>query len=120
MSTHATIIEKKQDQYRSIYVHFDGYVEGLGETLHEYWNDSESISEMIDLGDASSIGSDLDHCEFYGRDRGEADTGPQVCDDINQALDSYNDYRYLWDGDKWHVYVDNADPFELETAVADR
>lgn len=119
MSTHATIIEKEQDMYRSIYVHFDGYVGGLGRTLHENWNDSDSISEMIDLGDASSIGSDLDDCEFYGRDRGESDTGPKICNDLDQALNELTEYSYLWDGDKWHVYVDNADPFELATSFAE-
>jgi hypothetical protein len=49
---------------RSIYVHFDGYPEGVGQKLLESWNTDERIEALLDLGDLSSLGAEL------GEDRG--------------------------------------------------
>lgn len=41
----------------SIYCHFDGYPEGVGQTLLDHWTDEKKINRLIALGDLSSLGS---------------------------------------------------------------
>lgn len=57
--------------YKQIYVHFDGDVSALGRTLYEDYNTQEKVEELVNMGDASAIGSTLADCIFYCRDRGE-------------------------------------------------
>lgn len=41
----------------SIYCHFDGYPEGVGQTLLDHWADEDKINELLALGDLSVLGS---------------------------------------------------------------
>ncbi len=41
----------------SIYCHFDGYPEGVGQMLLDHWTDEDKINDLIELGDLSSLGS---------------------------------------------------------------
>ena len=41
----------------SVYCHFDGYPEGVGQTLLDHWTDEKKINRLIALGDLSSLGS---------------------------------------------------------------
>lgn len=41
----------------SIYCHFDGYPEGVGQTLIDHWTDPKKVNRLIALGDLSSLGS---------------------------------------------------------------
>lgn len=41
----------------SIYCHFDGYPEGVGQMLLDNWTDEAKVNELIGLGDISSLGS---------------------------------------------------------------
>lgn len=51
----------------SIYCHFDGYPEGVGQTLIDHWTDPKKVNRLIALGDLSSLGTvigskhDFDH-----------------------------------------------------------
>jgi len=66
MSTRSRIgIVNKDGTVRSIYCHFDGYPEGVGETLRKHYNTPEKINELLDLGDISTLG------EFYEKDLAE-------------------------------------------------
>jgi len=47
-------------EVKSIYCHHDGYPEGAGETLKEYYNDPKKIEELLELGDISSLGTHYD------------------------------------------------------------
>jgi hypothetical protein len=40
----------------SIYCHFDGYPEGVGQMLLDHWTDEAKINRLIALGDLSSLG----------------------------------------------------------------
>lgn len=66
MSTRSRIgMQNTDGTISSIYCHFDGYLEGVGETLIEHWNDLNDIIELIANGDISSLGEDLDDTNFY-------------------------------------------------------
>lgn len=121
MSTRSRIgYTMKNDKIRSIYCHFDGYPEGVGETLLQHYNSWGKIKPLIDLGDISSLGSiigekhDFDNEElrdkmttFYGRDRGEKETKARV----DSTRESYTntgknwdiEYFYLYENEEWLV-----------------
>lgn len=103
----------------SIYCHFDGYLEGVGDTLRTSYNDLAKIEELIKLGDISSLGAEVNppagavhtHASrtenvtvAYGRDRGDKGTKAIVHDSIEQWLESGEEYAYLWDKDHWRVW----------------
>lgn len=114
MSTRSNIGKKLEDgRVRFIYCHSDGYPEGVGQILQDYYN-SDNIDGLLDLGDASFIGEDYDSCFFYGRDRGEKNCDARVADSVEDYFHNSNDwyieYKYLLDTDgRWYcMAVDYA------------
>ena len=99
------------DQVKSIYVHFDGYVEepGVGAKLHKHWRNTGRVAELLDLGDLSQLGeilgqehdfdahdSSTNWCLAYGRDRGETDVDA-VIHGVDEWPDYGQEYEYLFD-----------------------
>ena len=111
MSTNSKIaIEQKDGSIVGVYCHNDGYLEGVGYTLVESWNDPAKLKQAIDLGKAScwghTIGEKIDFDErhnhrdqicFYGRDRGEKDVGPTTYKDLQayKQDEGFCSYIYL-------------------------
>lgn len=61
MSTRCRIGYRLPDErIKSIYCHHDGYPEGVGKLLKEYYNDPVKIEELLNLGDISSLGTHYD------------------------------------------------------------
>ena len=87
MSTRSLICKETPDhKYVGIYCHHDGYPEGVGAVLINYYNDCEKVEKLLALGDLSSLNERLapneneehsfdnpadDVCVAYHRDRGE-------------------------------------------------
>ena len=72
MSTNCNIALKTTDgTYNVIYSHWDGYVSGVSKTLFENYNSSDKVKPLIQHGDISSLGVDLDTTTFYHRDMNE-------------------------------------------------
>lgn len=120
MSTRCRIGIKNEDgTIRSIYCHFDGYPDGVGQTLLDSYKDAEKINKLLDLGDISCLGSEpvsdskywdpftaitnSDYTLAY-KDRGE-DCPAEISKDVDSYKDAahYVDYIYLWDGSDWRV-----------------
>jgi hypothetical protein len=94
MATRGRIgIQRTDGTVIASYQHWDSYLGGLGYTLCEHWTDINKVKSAIDLGDASGwgivIGTKTDFDDrnseaheyqnvYYGRDRGEKDTGPRT------------------------------------------
>lgn len=103
---------------RAIYVHWDGYVEGVGATLMNHYTDPKKIEALIALGSLSCLGEELgekhdfdnrEHdtwCKAHHRDRGE-DLEIDTHKNVDFYLCGKNDscgggeWRYLWDGTQW-------------------
>lgn len=47
--------EMKNGMYTGCYCHWDGYIKGVGLTLHQHYN-SENIRDLVDLQGFSSLG----------------------------------------------------------------
>lgn len=120
---------------RSIYCHFDGYLDGVGETLARAYQDETKIDTLLSLGDLSGMEDELgekhdwdDHpegvCNFYGRDRGEKNT--EAITTSNEAEFWANrrysgaEFLYLRKDGAWWVqqsYPESSTPVLLSEAL---
>ena len=101
---HDTVIEDSTKVIR-IYHHWDGYPDGVGQTLLEEFNSYEKAINLIAFGDASSIvGTDA---TFYNSWREGEDwkiTKPRQYTSEQAYEESCNeDYAYLFKDGKWYV-----------------
>ena len=103
MSTNSSItIKNTNGSTRSIYCHWDGYPDHVGKLLNEYYNSSEKVNALIDLGAISVLGESIEcpaahsfdspvsgYTIAYHRDRGEE----LMINDTAQI----EEYNYLFD-----------------------
>jgi len=107
---------------KSIYCHWDGYLEHNGAILNEHYTSSPKVNNLIALGDLSSLRAEIGEkhtfsrldstlpeaeyealygnmCTFYTRDRGE-DAPYKRFEDAKAALEYYDgswcEYFYLF------------------------
>lgn len=138
MSTRCMIGKVEENgKIRCIYCHHDGYPDGVGQTLVDFYDES-NIDELLDLGDLSSLGNNPmtvsdywtsddpyvrdqafsgEFCISY-RDRGETNIDAKV---YNSSRECYKDARscwaeflYLFINNKWFVSDMSSDEDELE------
>lgn len=94
-----------------IYCHWDGYPDGVGKTLQEYYQDTEKVEKLIKLGDISFLEKEVDIPEgvihsfeapapgitvAYGRDRGESGTKAQILSIEFSELKKVRQEEYLY------------------------
>jgi hypothetical protein len=112
MATRSNIIiqDPETKEYTSIYCHWEGYPDGVGKTLEEFWDTPEKIQELIKLGDLSSLGETLEECSAYHRDR--KDPWDTVCPVSGALLDGLIDecteYQYLYQDGSWEILQRNT------------
>jgi hypothetical protein len=113
MATRSRIGVQHGNVIKSIYCHWDGYLEGVGNMLQEHY-DSTKANNLVALGNLSSLGQDIGEahpfsphdlpeklrnmthdefkvkfgnmCTFYGRDRGDEDVGWKVAHTFEEFL----------------------------------
>ena len=102
------------------YCHYDGYPEGVGETLVQHYNTEDKVKELVSFGDMSYLASEI-HPEgehnfekpeqgvtvFYNRDRGETDVDAKTTsmdEYLSVQYSSCIDYLYVFIGSNWWVY----------------
>ena len=95
---------------KSIYCHFDGYPEGVGQKLMDHYQDREKVERLIELGDISYIAPNVtpsgphsfDEPErgvvvAYHRDRGEEYCEPRVDASVSQFVSSdVEEFGYIF------------------------
>ena len=115
MSTRSYIaINNGNGKYLTAYCHWDGYLSYVGAILQKYYTNPLRVNRLIKSGDMSKLAPricpaedskhtfdnpDKDVCVFYGRDRGEQETGPR-----------YLTKEELFDPQSWVEYVYIFDP----------
>jgi len=118
------------DKCKSVYCHWDGYLEHNGQILQEHY-DSAKANHLVSLGDLSSLRPNIgekhafsqfevpkeeveayktlteDMCTFYGRDRGETGTDFKVSHTFAEFLEQANncgaEYYYIMQDGVWYV-----------------
>ena len=87
------------DKVRAVYVHWDGYLSGVGAELQDYTTQAE-VEELISHGDRSSLG------DGYYKDRGEDGVDPTDYDSFDkfyEACDgSWCEYYYIFKDGVWY------------------
>jgi hypothetical protein len=112
LSTHARVgLQQDDGLIRSIYIHCDGYLEGVGQTLGHHYRDRAVIEALLREGDASGLGHTLADSVFYARDRGEKleDVGPKVHPSYQWPDDAL--YQYLWREGRWYTRFGPREPW---------
>lgn len=115
MSTRSLIGIKEDKGITFVYCHFDGYLNGVGTTLVNYYDTEEKIHELLERGDISSLGEDIESCDFY-KDRGEDDVNSCLIPTTPDLLDRYYicgqkswaDYVYLFEDGEWKFSVERC------------
>jgi hypothetical protein len=128
----------KSGMIRHIYVHWDGYPDGVGKTLYQHYDTYGKIKQLIDLGDISQLGEEIGEMHnfedrlntspkdiesgkvkvpwkdswtlAYGRDRGEKKTKPKV----SKTRASYGDTSKNWDIEYFYLF-DEGEWYVLDT-----
>jgi len=107
MGTHAAIIMKtKENTYRGIYVHYDGYVRHTGTILVEEYNTEEKVEELINLGDLSFLDRRLNPIGAHSFEAPENGTTIAYHRDRDEDLriSTYSS-QYDFEGIEQYVYV---------------
>ena len=86
------------DKCRAVYVHWDGYLEGVGAELQGYTT-QEEVLELVAGGDMSSLGD-------YYKDRGETGVEPKEFATFDEFYDyaneSWAEYYYVFKDGVWY------------------
>ncbi len=121
MGTRSRIGVMHGNNCKSVYCHWDSYLDGVGRILLEHF-DSSKANHLVALGDLSSLaasilipegdGHSFDNptkgiTTFYGRDRGEENTGWKTTSTFEDFLDLCNgcgaEYYYIMKDGEWFV-----------------
>jgi hypothetical protein len=143
MGTRSRIGVMHGEKLKSVYCHWDGYLEHNGQLLQDHY-DSAKANHLVSLGDISSLrpeigvvhpfstwDTDMSPAEyeaqfanmttFYGRDRGETGVDFQVAQSYDEFQEQCNncdaEYHYIMKDGVWYVGVaydvDNMVPGQL-------
>jgi len=129
MGTRSRIGVMHGNVVKSVYCHWDGYLEHNGEILLKHY-DSVKANELVSLGDLSSLRPNIgvkhafstfdltdaekeayeaehgESCTFYGRDRGEENTEWKVAHTFEEFLEQTNncggEFYYIMRDGVWY------------------
>ena len=128
MGTRSRIGVMHGDVVKSVYCHWNGYLEHNGEILLKHY-DSAKANELVALGDLSSLRPTIgvehafsrfdtemseenydelygDMCTFYGRDRKETDTEWKVAHTFTEFLEQvencFGEWYYIMRDGTWY------------------
>ncbi len=90
---------------KSVYCHYDGYLEYTGEILNKYYS-SSAANELVSRGDNSGVQKTIEEMNFYA-DRGEEDVSWQVAHSFEEFLEQVEgcgaEYYYVMQDGLWYV-----------------
>mgnify|MGYP003333247105 CR=1 FL=1 len=120
MGTRSRIGVMHGDKLKSVYCHWDGYLDHNGRILQESY-DSAKANQLVALGDLSSLDKEVAIPEgiahsfqvpldgitvFYGRDRGETGTDFRVSNTFEEFLtlcdNSSAEFYYVMKDGVWY------------------
>jgi hypothetical protein len=125
MSTRSRIgIYNPDNTISSIYCHFDGYEDGVGDMLFEHYKNEDKVKELISLGDLSSLHEEINPikgthtyhnpednvCVFYRRDRQDLLAYFQISKNLEDyfelSIEYGAEYLYVMKDNKWYYSDD--------------
>lgn len=121
MATRSRIaIEEQSGIVTSIYCHWDGGIGTNGERLFQNYSTKDLASELIALGDISSLGETTEDTVAYTRDRGE-DFKQTIFEDVptlfEDGFDSGVEFVYCFTKEGRWLVSDGGPVVDLEIAI---
>jgi len=105
MGTRSRVAVMHGDVCKSVYCHYDGYLDYAGRILQAHY-DSTLANALIARGDNSGIKETLEDMNFYS-DRGETDVSWQVAHTFEEFLEQVNnccgEYYYVMKDGVWYA-----------------
>ena len=105
MGTRSRVGVMHGDVCKSVYCHYDGYLEHTGQILFKHW-DSAAANQLVALGDNSGVQPTVEEMNFY-KDRGEEDVDYQVAHSFEEFLEQvencFGEYYYVMQNGVWYV-----------------
>ena len=105
MGTRSRVAVMHGDVCKSVYCHYDGYLDYTGEILHKYY-DTVAANALIARGDNSGVKETLAEMNFYA-DRGEEAVSWQVAHSFEEFLDQVHgcsaEYYYVMRDGVWYA-----------------
>lgn len=112
MATRSTIWYKDEETntYKGIYCHWDGYPSNNGSLLLHNYRTIDEVKSLISMGFLSSLGKDVETCEFYHRDRNE-DLNVYEVRNKQEMEELFEEYTYLFENNKWYIHDYETDEY---------
>ena len=105
MGTRSRVAVMHGDVCKSVYCHFDGYLDYTGRILQEHY-DSTRANLLVSLGDNSGVKENVEEINFY-KDRGETAVEYQVAHTFEEFLDQvercFAEYYYVMRDGVWYA-----------------
>ena len=105
MGTRSRVGVMHGDVCKSVYCHYDGYLEYTGKLLLDHYN-SATANQLVALGDNSGVQKTLEGMNFYS-DRGETDVSWQVAHTFEEFLEQVDncggEYYYIMRDGEWYA-----------------
>ena len=105
MGTRSLVAVMHGDVCKSVYCHYDGYLDYTGRILNKYY-DSTLANQLIARGDNSGVKETLEEMNFYA-DRGEEDVSWQVAHTFEEFLVQVDrcggEYYYVMRDGVWYA-----------------
>ena len=99
MGTRSMVGVMVGDKCRAVYVHWDGYLEGVGAELQSYTTQAE-VEALIADGDRSSL------TDGYYKDRGEKGVDPTDYDTFAEFFEAvegcWGEFYYIFKDGVWY------------------
>lgn len=105
MGTRSRVAVMHGDVCKSVYCHYDGYLEYTGTILNKHY-DSVKANQLVATGDNSGVQPTIEEMNFY-KDRGEDNVGYQVAHTFQEFLEQVEgcgaEYYYVMRDGVWYV-----------------
>ncbi len=105
MGTRSRVAVMHGDVCKSVYCHYDGYLEYTGKILYKHY-DSTAANALIARGDNSGVHETIEEMNFYA-DRGEDNVSWQVAHSFEEFLDQVHgcggEYYYVMRDGVWYA-----------------
>jgi hypothetical protein len=104
MSTRSAIFNESAGQLR--YIHFDGYPEGVGNTLSIHYGTQDRVDALFARAassDMSSLSPTVNTCEWYDDEELTFPLHYTAGGAYSAVQNSDCEYMYTWNGVRWTV-----------------
>ena len=94
-------------EIETIYNHYDGYPDHLGQALKDHFNNQDAVIDLMDGGNLRYIDPETGEPEHFKNERSNRIKGADIEELFGEYADwvdsSSGEYAYIWDGDEWHT-----------------